>query len=113
MMSTKSIQLGAQMRAFVYLEGYHEPVRRMGTSCRKWISYEWEMPDITMGALTRLRMKLSEHARSGIAEPLEVVKETIEGERVNIIRLKLKQPLLRGTVTMVNTTVEQALQGKE
>ena len=101
------------MRAYVYLEGPHESVSRMGTRCRKWVSYEWELPEVTMGAFTRLRIKLSEHTKSGIAEPLEVIKDTVEGERVNIIRLKLKKPLLRGTVTMVNTTVKQALRGKE
>jgi len=96
------------MKAYVFLEGQRERVNRWGTRCRKRTTYEWELPNITMTAFTKLRIKLSDHVKSGLAE-LSYGKEDVDGEYTNVIRVSLKKPVLRGTAVMVNTAVKQAL----
>lgn len=106
------IYRGEPMKVIVLLTGPHQTVNRMGTKCRKSITYEWELPDISMGALTRLRQNLARHHTSGIANPLAVTQDGVGDDRAVMVRLTLKQPVLRGTVLMVNVAVKKALRDK-
>ncbi len=100
------------MKTIVRLTGPAQPVRRLGTKCRKSTTYEWELPAVSTGALTRLRIELAKHATSGNAHPLRTDKELDDNEEEFIlVALVLKQPVLRGTVVMVNTAVKRALRG--
>lgn len=101
------------MKVIVSLIGPIEPVSRQGVKCNKRTTYEWELPDISTGALTRLRIDLDRHHKSGIAGPIVTEPEYVDGERVITIKMTLKKPVMRGTRSMVKTSIMKALRDRK
>ena len=95
--------------AAVYLLGELEEVKGWDTECGMVLTYAWQLPDVSVKALTKLRAELGEYAKSGRAEPVSTSRVTLMGETIVRVQLKLKGHVSEQTAKRVNAAVKRAI----